>query len=421
VAAECLVSLGEPGEKLRARWHGAGKDVGRARLARMALALLESLEVTRVLDLEPAREGAFVVSDLEVAVEDAGGEEVGNDDQGPLPVRMRNGVVVAIEADVEGLADVDFDPLVTGEGLVGERAECRAVALESSGDRVAAVLGPAPFAGDRRAPLVGLAVGVVETREGPGGKRVVADVADRPFDASLLIAAVRGDGPRLVAVVSREGEELRVEADRVADAIEHDALQIVVEDGTRHPGPAREGLLVPGEEVRKIVAGEEPKEDRARVGEDHDEADEGPLRLADADRTEVPPVHLGLITGEGPQPQVGLPGRRRPVAPYDGAKGVRPPLVSALADHVVEARCGQPWILLERLDDERDVGVDLRRAQQAGSWRAVALENPANGRVVETELRSDGAGRPALGVVKAKDARLKLGSHHPGSSPERKV
>ena len=91
---------------------------------------------------------------------------------------------------------------------------------------------------------------------------------------------------------------------------------------------------------------------------------------------------------------------RDAVAEVVGAAGVAPCL-----DHVEQPRGGERGEALQRLGDERDVGVELR-----GSALALALaldpclaEHPLDGGVMDAELAGDGAHPPVLDEVVAQD------------------
>jgi len=66
------------------------------------------------------------------------------------------------------------------------------------------------------APGCGLRIEIVEIGELAGGEEAVAHIADGALDAAFLVAARHRDRPRLVAIVSRECEQCRVEADGIA-------------------------------------------------------------------------------------------------------------------------------------------------------------------------------------------------------------
>ena len=97
-----------------------------------------------------------------------------------------------------------------------------------------------------------------------------------------------------------------MEADVIADALEDDALQIVVEDGAGHALERGEGLDVPAQEALERLVEGEARVAGARPRQHEHEAREEPGGGADADRAEVAPVDLGLLAGERLEAQVGL-------------------------------------------------------------------------------------------------------------------
>ena len=183
--------------------------------------------------------------------------------RGFMHAHRKDTVVVQIEAHVGRFPDVHFPSLIAREGVFSEWPESGAVAFQRLGDRMPSVFRPRSLERERRRPLVCLAIDILEARERPSGDEVVADVAYGSLNAPLLIASVRCDRPRFVAVVSCECQKLLVEADRIADAIEDHAREIIVKNRARHAAPVRERFLVPGEKVRELLAGKEPQEDRS--------------------------------------------------------------------------------------------------------------------------------------------------------------
>ena len=112
--------------------------------------------------------------------------------------------------------------------------------------------------------MIGLTIDVLKAVEVPSREEVIANIADGAFDPSLLVSSVWCDGARFVAVMARKVQELGIEADRVTDAVENHTLEVVVEDGASDTLPSGKCLLVTGQKVRKLVAGEESQEDGAR-------------------------------------------------------------------------------------------------------------------------------------------------------------
>ena len=109
-------------------------------------------------------------------------------------------------------------------------------------------------------------------------------------------------------------QQVGVEADGVADALDDGALEVVVEHDTRHRPERVEGADVAGQEVRHAHAVEEAQVDAPGVRQHHDEGHELAAGLADLDAAEDGPVDLGLLAGQRAQAQIRLGRRTRPVA-----------------------------------------------------------------------------------------------------------
>ena len=98
---------------------------------------------------------------------ESGGEAVedgvvdGRDDEGAAHMAVRDGVV-GVESHVGGLADCDLDTFFAGEGGVGKREQMSPFFGKHLGNGALAVLGTGAFGGTGLAPLVGLAIEVVE-------------------------------------------------------------------------------------------------------------------------------------------------------------------------------------------------------------------------------------------------------------------
>ena len=118
--AEVVVALGGGDEQGLGRRGGVVEAVGGAVLAGETFVAFELFDVGGVLDLLAAVEGAGVGGKHGAGVEDAHGVQRGRDDEGAPDVTMGDGIVVCVESYVGGLAHLDFDTLLAGEGVVGE-------------------------------------------------------------------------------------------------------------------------------------------------------------------------------------------------------------------------------------------------------------------------------------------------------------
>jgi hypothetical protein len=324
-------------------------------------------------------------------------------------VRVRDRVVVEVEADVGGLAYVDDDALLGRVGVGRQGEQLAALLGEELADGAPTILGARSISGDPLRPGERLGVEVVEVGVGARGEEVVADVADGALDAPLLVASRRGDGAGQVVVVGRQLEQGGMEADRVAGALEHGALEVVVEQHARDAAEEVEGVDVPANEARHRRAQVEAQEDLATPRQHHHEGPQHPRAHADADLAEV----LSLLAGQRAQPQVRLGRRTGTVARHDRAEVIGPARVAASLDHLEEPAGAQARVLPERLLDEGHVRVHHRGPQRHAPGVEPGLsEHTPDGAVVDAELGGDGADAPLLRVVQAQDLGFSVAPDH---------
>ena len=82
-------------------------------------------------------------------------------------------VVVAVEADVGGLAGADDAHQVGLEGMGGQRQQAGLLVGPDVGDAAVGLVGVPPAVGDLVSPAAELGVDVVEVAEGAGGEEGV--------------------------------------------------------------------------------------------------------------------------------------------------------------------------------------------------------------------------------------------------------
>ena len=276
----------------------------------------------------------------------------------------------------------------------------------------------APIGSQAVAPSLGLGIEVVEIDERAGGKEAVADITDGALDSALLIAARDGDGARLEAVVSGELEQRGVKADGIALALEHDALEIVVEEDPWQPVPGGEGADMAAQEALQACIEEEAEIDLAREAQDHDEGHQRAAGASDRELTKMPPVDLPLLAGQGAQAQVGLGLRARTMTGDDMAEVIGAAAVAALADHHEQPAGGEGGERLERLADKGPERIERGGSCGSAEARQPGLrQHPCNGAVMHMQLAGDGAGAPLLDVVIAQNLSFQLRRDGHGSNP----
>ena len=213
-----------------------------------------------------------------------------------------------------------------------------------------------------------------------------------------------------------------MEADRVALPFQHHALQIVVEQDTRNTIPRGKGGDVATQEVLHPGVGEEAQEDLARVAEHHDERHQWTPRAADLEMAKMSPIDLPLLAGQAAQTQIGFGFWTRPMAGDEMAEVIGAAAIAALAHHHIQPACRQRREGLQRLADERQVGVDPRLARWRTRPRQTGLrQHAADDAVMHVQLLGDGADQPLLRVVEAQYPRFDLRWRHHGRVPSGRV
>ena len=164
-----------------------------------------------------------------------------------------------------------------------------------------------------------------------------------------------------------------VKADGIAATLKHGAFQIVVEHHPRQPAPSAEGALMAAQEIGHLRIEEEAQEDRPRVAQHHDKGHQGALCTADGEFAEVAPVGLCLLARQRLQAQIGLRLRARAVVRDQMAEVILAAAITALAHHGIQTAGGERRILLQRFQDERQIGIDQRGAMGPFGLRQTGL------------------------------------------------
>lgn len=321
---------------------------------------------------------------------------------------MGDGIVVQIEASIRGLADGNGNLGRPCKRIIWQRQEERLFKREGFSDGDVETGAPS-VGGDTLAPGVSLGIEIVEVAEAAGGKEVVADIANGPLDAALLIAPGNGHWTGIITMMGGKGEQRGVEADRLAMTLEHGAFEIVVQNGLWNPAPPLERLDMTGQKRLHPGIEEETQEDPPGLAEHDDEGHERPSCPADLHLAEVTPVRLGLFAGKRAQTQIRFGFRTGPMTGDHVPEVAAVTAVSPFLDHAVKSGGGQGWERLQGLQDERKIGVDLAcAAPRAVGHQTRAGQHGMNGVMVDAELAGNGVRPPLLDVVIAQDLRLQF-------------
>jgi hypothetical protein len=210
-----------------------------------------------------------------------------------------------------------------------------------------------------------------------------------------------------------------VKAHGIALALDHGALEVVVEDDARRGPEEAECLDVATKEARHRRSHREVHESKAAEREHHHEREEVALSTADGDLAEVGPVDLSLLAGQHRATQVRLGLTPRTQTAHDRAKTALRAAIAASDDHGIEPARPKARVLGERVLDERQERVDESRADDLlGDRQPAVCEHALDGVVMTTELARDRADGPSLDVVQAEDRsalvvgdRLLRGAH----------
>src|SRR5262249_33101754 len=107
------------------------------------------------------------------------------------------------------------------------------------------------------------------------------------------------------------------------------------------------------------------------------------------------PIDLALLAGKGAQTQIGLRLAARAMAGDHVAEVIGATAVTTLAHHAVEPAGGQGWELLERGENEGEVGIDTGASGTANARQADLRQHPGDGALMHVQLPRDGAGAPS--------------------------
>jgi len=125
--------------------------------------------------------------------------------------------------------------------------------------------------------------------------------------------------------------------------------------------------------------------------------------------SKVSPIDLRLLTGKQLELQEWFAELRTQAG--NGAPQLHDATaVAAVANHLVDARGAQAWMVIESVANELDVGIDDGYSQRLGVSEAFRLNGIANGIRVDAELTGNGADFPMLDVKVAANLRAGFGT-----------
>src|SRR6202453_206800 len=408
-----------PEERLRGRTDGK-EAILSSMLPRLTFFGGERHEVALVLDLLTCIVRANVARDLDGAIEHAHLGLGRDESEGLAHKRVRNRVIISVEADVGGLSRGDGSYEVGRSGVLRQRKKASTLDDERVANETTIGIGgdlaPTLHAVD---PRVELGIEVIDGVERSCSKEGFAKIAHASLDAALLIASRHGAGLWREVVVTGEVEDAGMESNEIPLALEDGALEVVVQDRTRD-SPKRDkcGEVSPEEALGGLVE-VEAGEERAAPRQDHEEAGEGALGATDQDRAERGPVHLGLLSRQDRETEERLVVRgtqARDKATYRKA----PAAVATITEHLEEPCCAQARMPLNRRADEVAIGIEhLRAYAKRGDQERPTLDRAMDRIVVKAQLGGDGADLPVLGEKQSADLGALLVRDHRATSSMR--
>ncbi len=144
-------------------------------------------------------------------------------------------------------------------------------------------------------PRPELLVEIVDVIEATCSEEGVAKILNGTLDLPLLVASIRSTRLRREVVVTRKLEQTRVVPHMLTVALEHDALEIVVQERAWDAAELLEGKSVAVHEALELLIEREVGVHGARPAEHEYEAAEGATGVADLNATKASPVNLALL------------------------------------------------------------------------------------------------------------------------------
>ena len=205
--AEIGAAFGGAHEQGLAGGSGLREAVIGAVLTGGTLVVDQSLDMGGIFDLCPLVVAARMAGEDVRAVGDAHLMRVSEHGQNAPDMRVRDRIVVEVEADIGRLADRDRDALEQRRRVVRQSQQARRFVGEYLADSALGFVRAAPVGGRAMAPGIGLGVEIVEIGEVARGEERVTYVSYGSFHAAFLVAARDRDGPRFVAIVPSKTQQ----------------------------------------------------------------------------------------------------------------------------------------------------------------------------------------------------------------------
>ena len=175
-------------------------------------------------------------------------------------------------------------------------------------------------------------------------------------------------------------------------------------------------MHVAAQEVLHGLIEEELQKQSSGIRQRHHEAGQGSLGAAHHHVPEVSPIDLPLLARKRLELQEWFAALRTQTG--NGTPQLHhAAAISAVANHLVDARGAQARMLIESLANELDVGIGDGCSQRLGASEAFALNRIANGVRVDAQFTGNSSDLPVFGVKVAANLRVGFRTDHGDGSP----
>ena len=179
-------------------------------------------------------------------------------------------------------------------------------------------------------------------------------------------------------IVRAQLQQSGVKQDLITATLQHGAFEVVVENHSRLAGPSLKRMHVAAQEVLHGLIEEELQKQGSRIRQRHYEAGQGTLGAAHRHVAEVRPIDLRLLARKHLELQEGLAALWTQAGNHS-AQLHDAAAVAAIANHRVEARGTQAWMLFQSVANKLGVGIDDGCPQRLRAVETLRLDGVANG------------------------------------------
>src|SRR5258708_37150752 len=142
----------------------------------------------------------------------------------------RDGVIVEVEANVDGLGRTNWQNQVGIERMRGQGQQTGLFFAEGFGHSAPIIARPRALMGDLIPPQQGLTVALFQRGEAAPSPEGLAYISNHPLHAAFLVSGAHLARARHAVIMGAQLHQAGVEMDLIATPLKHRTAQIVVED-----------------------------------------------------------------------------------------------------------------------------------------------------------------------------------------------